>query len=85
MAVDAVSAMLGSDRVREAEMGMGAEDFSFMAQAAPGCFLRIGVHDPAWDQHYLLHRADFRLDEDALPIGAAALAAAALHWMETKR
>jgi amidohydrolase len=32
-----------------------------------------------------LHRADFRLDEDALPIGAATLAAAALHWMETKR
>ena len=63
---------------------MGAEDFSYMAQAAPGCFLRLGVHSPDWgDDYFLLHRADFKMDEDALPIGSAALAAAAIEWMET--
>ncbi|MCC7060904.1 MAG: hypothetical protein IT508_11810, partial [Burkholderiaceae bacterium] len=62
-----------------------AEDFSFMAQVAPGSFLRIGTNNPACDRTYPVHRADFRLDEDALPVGAAALAAAALRWMQEKR
>ena len=35
-------------------------------------FLRLGVHNPGWKEHYPVHRADFRLDEDALPIGTAA-------------
>jgi amidohydrolase len=56
-----------------------------MAQAAPGCFLRLGVHNPGWKEHYPVHRADFRLDEDALPIGTAALVTTALRWMEEKR
>ncbi len=76
--------MLGTEQVEEAPMSMGAEDFSYMAQAAPGSFLRIGTHDPSWDRHYFVHRADFRMDEDALPVGAAALAAAALRWMAEK-
>ncbi len=88
-AVDAVtsaaSEILGSDHVLEANMIMGAEDFSYMAQAAPGCFIRLGVHDPAWgDAYYHVHRADFRMNEDALPIGSAILAASALQWMESQ-
>lgn len=82
VAVAALGALLGEDKVKEADQGMGAEDFSFMSQVAPGCFIRLGVHDPAWgEKTYNVHRADFRLDEDALPIGTAALAAAALGWM----
>jgi IAA-amino acid hydrolase len=77
--------LLGAEHVQEAEMGMGAEDFSFMAQAAPGSFLRVGVRNPQWDKPYPVHRADFRMDEDALPIGAAALAAAAIRWMQDRR
>lgn len=77
--------LLGRDHVLEAPQGMGAEDFSYMALAAPGSFLRIGTHNPSWDRHYPVHRADFRMDEDALPVGAAALAAAALRWMTEKR
>ncbi len=80
---EAMRGMLGEDHVQVAEMSMGAEDFSFMAERAPGCFLRLGTHNPAWDKPYFVHRADFRMDEDALPIGAAALAAAAVHWMQT--
>lgn len=36
--VEATRQLLGADKVLEAEMVMGAEDFSYMAQAAPGCF-----------------------------------------------
>lgn len=81
----ATRSLLGEDNVKQADMVMGAEDFSYMAQAAPGCFLRIGVKNPTWDRQYPVHRADFRMDEDALPVGAAALAAAALRWMEEKK
>ncbi|MEX1021078.1 MAG: amidohydrolase [Litorilinea sp.] len=81
VAFRALGNMLGTDKINEADMGMGAEDFSYMVQKAPGSFLRLGVHDPSWDRHYGVHRADFRMDENALPIGAAALAAVALQWM----
>ena len=83
--VEATRALLGAEQVVESPMVMGAEDFSYMAQQAPGCFLNLGVRHPSWDAIYPVHRADFRLDEDALPVGAAALAAAAIRWMETKR
>lgn len=83
--VAATRDLLGADKVLEADMVMGAEDFSYMAQAAPGCFLVVGVRNPTWEQIYPVHRADFRMDEDALPVGSAALAAAALRWMEEKR
>jgi amidohydrolase len=86
VAWSALESLVGPDRLKVAEQGMGAEDFSFMAQAAPGCFVRVGVHSPAWGEKiYGLHRADFQMDEEALPYGAAALAAVALAWMEQKR
>jgi IAA-amino acid hydrolase len=81
----AMAALLGDDHVHTSELIMGAEDFSYMAEAAPGCFLRLGVHNPSWTEFYPVHRADFRLDEAALPIGSAALVTAALTWMEQNR
>jgi IAA-amino acid hydrolase len=85
-AVEALSEMLGMENVKMADQLMIAEDFGFMSQQAPGCFIFLGVHDPAWgDKVYQVHRADFRIDEDALPVGSAVLAATALHWMNQKR
>jgi IAA-amino acid hydrolase len=84
VAVEALGGLLGEDHVLGTPLIMGAEDFSYMAQSAPGCFLFLGVHNPAWQEIYPVHRADFRLDEDALPIGTAALVAAALSWMEKR-
>ena len=78
----AMGALVGQENVLGAPLIMGAEDFSYMAQTAPGCFLFLGVHDPAWTEYYPVHRADFRMDEAALPIGAAALAISAVRWME---
>lgn len=78
---EAAEGLLGEGNYFDAPMIMGAEDFSFMAQAVPGCFLRLGTHNPAWPQQYPVHTPTFRMDEDALPIGSASLAAAALAWM----
>ncbi len=82
VAVEALSEMLCKKNVKMADQHMAAEDFGFMSHQAPGCFILLGVHDPAWgDKVYPLHRADFRIDEDALPVGSAVLAATAINWM----
>ncbi len=80
--IAAVTELLGREQVFEAPKMMAAEDFSIMAQTVPGCFLRLGVHNPAWDKRYFVHTPTFRLEESALPVGAASLAATALAWME---
>ena len=85
IAMDAAAEFLGEENAPQAPMVMAAEDFAYMAQAAPGSFLRLGTHNPDWPQRYYVHTSTFRIDEDALPIGAAALAAAAVKWMQEKR
>ena len=67
----AAARVLGEGKViRERRPGMGGEDFSFMAQRVPGCFVRIGqaegdrgstpVHNPRYD-----------FNDAILPIGAS--------------
>lgn len=47
---------------------MGAEDFSFMLQARPGAYLRIGqgVKEGAF-----LHNSRYDFNDEILPLGAA--------------
>lgn len=80
IAIDSLKPMFGDDKVIVDEPVMGAEDFSYMAQAAPGCFLFLGVKDPSWTQEYHIHTPTFRMDENALPLGSAALVHCALGW-----
>ena len=62
----------------------GRRGFQLYGAGSAGLFLAAGRARPAWAEHYPVHRADFRMDEDALPIGSAALVTAALEWMERK-
>jgi amidohydrolase len=50
---------------------MGAEDFSYFAQLAPGCMIRLGVGRPGDKTPAMLHSPNFRLDEAALTSGVA--------------
>jgi amidohydrolase len=50
---------------------MGAEDFSYFAQLAPGCMIRLGVGKPGDVTPPMLHSPNFRLDETALTSGVA--------------
>ncbi|MGD8624132.1 MAG: M20 family metallopeptidase [Anaerolineae bacterium] len=68
--------MLGADNVWPREKGMGAEDFSAMADLAPGVMFRLGCELEG--QPRTAHNPTFDLDEGCLPIGAAILAEAAL-------
>jgi hippurate hydrolase len=67
----AAERLLGTGKViRERPPVMGAEDFSYMAQAVPGCFVRIGQAAGARGSTPVHHpRYDF--NDDILPIGAA--------------
>jgi amidohydrolase len=84
VSLKALEQIIGKKNVLEAPMQMGSEDFSFMSQAVPGCFMMLGVKNPQWKQAYPVHTPLFRMDEDALPIGTAALCASALEWLNTQ-
>lgn len=84
LAFDALGQLLGEEKVVEQEPIMASEDFSFMLQQAPGCFLRLGVKNPSWEREYPVHTSTFRMDEDALPVGTAAMAAVAIQWMQQR-
>jgi amidohydrolase len=84
-ACDAVSSLLGDDKLIRPQPIMGSEDFSFMLDRTPGSLLFLGVRNPSWDREYPLHTSTFRIDEDALPVGTAALTAIAIRRMKEKR
>lgn len=81
-AMQTLGQLLGPERVLLLpEPSMGGEDFGAYLQAIPGTFLRLGVRSPEIAKIPGLHNPHFDLDEAALPVGAAALAALALAWV----
>ncbi|AIY43710.1 Catalyzes the cleavage of p-aminobenzoyl-glutamate to p-aminobenzoate and glutamate [Collimonas arenae] len=77
-AVEVLQAMVGSDNVNpQVEPTMGAEDFAFMLQNKPGCYVFIGNGEGAHRDsgHGLgpcnLHNASYDFNDDLLPIGAS--------------
>ena len=71
--------LVGQDDVLPIEPTTLAEDFSFLAHEAPGTFFWVGAALPRPRMH---HEADFDIDESALPLGAATLAAGAIRLLE---
>jgi hippurate hydrolase len=77
-AVEAMKAVAGSDKVdTQVEPTMGAEDFAYMLQAKPGCYVFIGngEGDHRTAGHGLgpcqLHNASYDFNDNLLPIGAS--------------
>jgi amidohydrolase len=69
------------DKLLDIEPGMGAEDMSYFLQKAPGCFFRVGSRNEARGLIYGHHHPRFDIDEDALPVGVAALTALTLRFL----
>lgn len=81
VAFNGLEKLLGEDRVFETEPLMAGEDFSYMLNQVPGCYLTLGVRGADWEQLYPLHTSTFRMDESALAVGTASLVSVALEWM----
>ena len=70
-AARAATRLLGEGHViRQQAPSLGGEDFAYMAQAVPGCFVRIGMADGARGS-IGLHNPHYDFNDDALPIGAS--------------
>ncbi|MGD8455273.1 MAG: amidohydrolase [Anaerolineales bacterium] len=72
--------LLGEGKSTPAEVQMGAEDFSYMTQLAPGAMFSLGVNID--DTPRPAHSPTFDINEDALPIGAAILAETACRLLK---
>ncbi len=67
--------VVGDDKVRIASKpSMGAEDFSYMLNERPGCYIWMGSARPE-GANPMVHNPAFNFNDDALPIGASYWAA----------
>lgn len=72
--------LLGETAVADAEFGMGAEDFAYMTQKAPGAMFMLGAAIP--DGLMRHHHTDiFDIDEGVLAKGTAVLAETARRYV----
>lgn len=78
LARDVGRGLLGETGVQELKPIMGGEDFAYYTQAVPGCFVALGTRDTAQGTGISVHHPKFKVDENALPIGAALHVAFAL-------
>lgn len=75
-AADVAETLIGRDNVvRNLDPSMGAEDFSFMLEAKPGAFARLGQGGA--DGGCFLHNSTYDFNDAVIPLGAGYLAALA--------
>ena len=68
--------LVGEDKINPPELDMGAEDFAFFLQKAPGAMFMLGCEIEGDTRRH--HDPKFDIDEDCLPIGAALITETAL-------
>jgi amidohydrolase len=79
----AAAAALGPDRVVEAEISMGGEDFAFYLEKVPGSMIRLGVGAPGASVKFDIHQASFDVDESAIGHGVRVMVHTALAALAT--
>ncbi len=72
------TALLGAENVEELPLRMTAEDFAYYTKKIPGCMFRLGVKPEGLENPTNLHTSRLTIDENALPIGTAMMAALAV-------
>lgn len=69
--------VVGEDNVHLTEQSLGGEDFGWYLRQRPGAMIRLGAREPGTPVTDL-HRADLRVDEASIAIGARILARTAV-------
>ncbi len=71
-------------KINSSHQTMGSEDFSFMMNDIPGCFVFIGSANPEKGLDFGHHHPKFNIDEACLPYAAAVLAQGAVEILEKR-
>lgn len=74
--------LLGADHVKEVPTYTGTEDFSMMTERLPAVMMLLGVGSTGEGHEHAIHHPAMRVNEKALPIGAAVYAECAMKWLE---
>jgi hippurate hydrolase len=87
--------IVGADQVLDQEPTMGAEDFAYMLQARPGCYVFIANGDGAHRAGYeggghdvgpcMLHNPHYDFNDDLIPLGATYWVRLATQWLAQPR
>jgi hippurate hydrolase len=87
--------IVGADQVLDQEPTMGAEDFAYMLQARPGCYVFIANGDGAHRAGYeggghdvgpcMLHNPHYDFNDDLIPLGATYWVRLAEQWLAQPR
>ncbi len=82
----AATSWLDPGAVTEAVQSWGGDDVSWYLRQVPGCYVRLGTHDPAVPEPRRdLHSGDFDVDERAIGVGIRLLAGATLRLLTDRR
>ncbi len=77
--------LLGAGAVKTQEPPtMGVDDFAYLCQAVPGCYVHLGCSAPQGQDRPALHSPKFRVDLNCLPLGAALEAFCMKTWLERR-
>lgn len=77
--------LVGAANFRVVPPMMGAEDFSFFSEVVPAAFFYIGVRNETLGSVHTGHSPYFMIDEDVLPVGAAAHATIAERYLNERQ
>jgi len=73
--------LLGNENVKDLDLRMGGEDFSYYTHHIPGCFYRLGTSQPR-NPSTGVHTSTFVVDESALKVGMSLLSWIALQELK---
>ncbi|KAM7471802.1 hypothetical protein LguiA_009985 [Lonicera macranthoides] len=78
---DIVGDLLGVSNIKDMQPLMGSEDFSIYQEVIPGYFFFLGMKNETNGKPASVHSPYFKLNEDALPFGAALHASLAARYI----
>ncbi len=76
--------VVGEEGVRDGDLMMGAEDFSYFLEAVPGAFWFVGSQNPERGLVWGHHHPRFDLDEAAMAIGMESMVNVALRFLNSQ-
>ena len=81
MCKKAAAKIIPEEKIIQLDTVMGTEDFAFIAKEVPSCFILLGTRVTDGPAHSI-HNSKMVVNEDALPIGTAYFAQAALDLLD---